>query len=63
MLARYILDAVITKFESDLLFKSVPGQFVSDHHAIICYVKCHEKPKESSKINKKMEEKIRPVIY
>ena len=45
--AGHILDAVITKFDSDLILKCVPGKFIFDHRAVICYLKCHkERPKK-----------------
>ena len=45
--AGHILDAVITKFDSDLILKCIPGKFISDHRAVICYLKCHkERPKK-----------------
>ena len=43
----HILDAVITTFDSDLILKCVPGKFISDHRAVICYLICHkERPKK-----------------
>ena len=46
--AGHILDAVITKFDSDLILKCVPVKFISNHCAVIRYLKCHksERPKK-----------------
>ena len=43
--AGHILDAVIIKFDNDLILKCVPGKFISDHRAV----------KETSTISKEME--------
>ena len=40
--AGHILDAVITKIDSDLIVKCVLGKFLSDHRAVICALRCHK---------------------
>ena len=57
--AGHILDAVITKFDSDLILKCVPGKFIYDHCAVICYLKCHkERPKKQVQLVRRWNKEL-----
>ena len=52
--AGHILDAVITKFDGGLISECIPGIFLSDHRAVICYLECQQEgPKKLVKSMRK----------